>query len=545
MRRWHGNPWAILLTLCLGFFMTLLDVTIVNIAIPSMMEDLGASLDEILWVINAYVIMLAVLVITAGRLGDLRGQRSMFILGVTVFTLASLACGLAQGPAMLIACRVVQGVGAAILMPQTSALLITTFPPEKRGTAFGIWGAVAGVATVAGPTLGGLLVTVFDWRWIFFVNVPVGVVVLAMAWSIIPESPRRERRSLDLPGVALASAALVCLTFGLVEGERFGWGRVWSFVSIPLLLAAGAALLAVFLVLQALRQEREPLIPFGLFSDRNYAVMNVVAALVAVAMVGTFLPITIYLQSVLGHTALAAGLTLAPMSVVSMFVAPLAGRYSDRVGGKYILMAGLLLYGAGILSFALVATDDAQWWHFLPSLLVAGLGLGAVFAPMNTVAMRDVPGRVAGAASGVLNTNRQLGQVIGSAAVGAVLQGVLVGRLHSEAVAAATSLPAEVRQPFIDGFAGAASGGLQVSGTSGGFDSEIPPGVSEEVAGKIAEMAHDVFIQGYVDAMKPTLIVPVAAVACGALLCLAVKRGRTGREGEAQGADARTISDAS
>ncbi|RIQ36704.1 DHA2 family efflux MFS transporter permease subunit [Jiangella rhizosphaerae] len=524
--------------------MTLLDVTIVNIAIPSMMDELGASLDEILWVINAYVIMLAVLVITAGRLGDLRGQRTMFIIGVAVFTLASLACGLSQGPAMLIACRVLQGIGAAILMPQTSALLITTFPPEKRGTAFGIWGAVAGVATVAGPTLGGLLVTVLDWRWIFFVNVPVGAVVLTMAWSIIPEAGRRERHRLDLPGVALASAALVFLTFGLVEGERFGWGQVWEFVSIPALLVTGGLLLAVFLVLQALRQDREPLIPFALFRDRNYSVMNGVAGLVAIGMVGTFLPITIYLQTVLGHTALEAGLTLAPMSVVSMFVAPAAGRFTDRVGGKYILIAGLLLYGAGILSFALVATDSAQWWHFLPSLLVAGLGLGGIFAPMNTVAMRDVSGRVAGAASGVLNTNRQLGQVVGSSVAGAVLQALLASQLHSRAVAAATALPADVRQPFVDGFEGAAEGGLQVSAPQSGIDMALPPGVSEEVAEKIAKMAHDVFIQGYVDAMKPTLIVPVAAVACGALLCLAVKGGRTAREVEAGGAGRRTISDA-
>ncbi|TDE13110.1 DHA2 family efflux MFS transporter permease subunit [Jiangella asiatica] len=544
MRRWRGNPWAILLTLCLGFFMTLLDVTIVNIAIPSMMDDLGASLDEILWVINSYVIMLAVLVITAGRLGDLRGQRAMFILGVAVFTTASLACGLAHGPAMLIAFRVLQGIGAAILMPQTSALLITTFPPERRGTAFGIWGAVAGVATVAGPTLGGFLVTAFDWRWIFFINVPVGVLVLTMAWAIIPEPPRRARHSLDLPGVLLASLALVCLTFGLVEGERFGWGEVWAFVSIPALLVTGGVLLAIFLILQARRQQREPLIPFGLFSDRNYSVMNVVAGLVSIAMIGTFLPITIYLQSVLGFSALRAGLTLAPMSAVSMVVAPFAGRLSDRVGGKYILMSGLLLFGGGISWFALAASADSEWWHFLAPLLVAGLGLGGVFAPMNTVAMRDVPGRVAGAASGVLNTNRQLGQVLGSASVGAVLQSLLVGSLHSQAVAAATELPSGVRQPFVSGFEDAAAGGLQVSAAEDDIDFALPPGVSEEVVGKIAEMAHDVFIQGYVDAMKPTLIVPVAAVTCGALLCLAVKRRRTDREAAAEGAGARTISDA-
>lgn len=529
MRRWRGNPWAILATLCLGFFMTLLDVTIVNIALPSMMDGLGASLDEILWVINSYVIMLAVLVITTGRLGDLRGQRAMFMLGVAVFTVASLACGLAQEPATLIAARVVQGIGAAILMPQTSALLITTFPPEKRGAAFGVWGAVAGVATVTGPTLGGLLITALDWRWIFLVNIPVGALVMTMAWAIIPESGSRQRRSLDIPGVLLASVALVCLTFGLVEGERFGWGQVWRFVSIPALLGLGALLMVIFLIMQARRQDRGPLIPFALFRDRNYSVMNSVAALVSIAMVGTFLPMTIYLQSALGFTALRAGLTMAPMAAMSMVVAPLAGRLSDRMGGKRILMTGLALFAVGMAGFVLIADVDSRWWDFLPPLVVAGIGQGCVFAPMNTIAMRNVPGPMAGAASGVLNTNRQLGQVLGSALVGAVLQSRLSHSLHAEAVDAATSLPPFVRSSFVDGFDGAAEGGLQVSGSQGGFDYTPPPEVPEEVVRKISEIAHDVFVRGYVDAMTPTLTVPIASVACGALLCLAVKRRRTVR----------------
>ncbi|MGH3391793.1 MAG: MFS transporter, partial [Actinomadura sp.] len=172
MRKWHGNPWAILVTLSLGFFMTLLDLTIVNIAVPSMIENLDASLDEVLWVINGYVLILAVLLITAGRLGDLRGQRSVFITGVAVFTVASLLCGLAPTAALLIAARVLQGLGAALLMPQTMAIIVATFPPERRGAAMGVWGAVAGLATIAGPTVGGLLVSAFDWPWIFFVNVP-------------------------------------------------------------------------------------------------------------------------------------------------------------------------------------------------------------------------------------------------------------------------------------------------------------------------------------------------------------------------------------
>lgn len=518
MRRWRGNPWAVLITLCLGFFMTLLDVTIVNIAIPSMIDSLDASLDEILWVVNAYVIVLAVLVITAGRLGDLRGQRTMFMLGVTVFTLASLACGLAQGPGMLIVCRAVQGLGAAILMPQTSALLITTFPPEKRGTAFGVWGAVAGVATIAGPTLGGLLVTAFDWRWIFFINIPVGVLVLVMAAGIIPETPRRRHQSLDLPGVLLASVALVLLTFGLVEGERFEWGRVWSFVTIPGLLGAGLVLLAIFFVVQARRQDREPLLPFALFKDRNYAVMNGVAALVSVAMVGLFLPLTIYLQSVLSYSALRAGLVMAPMSVVSMVVAPFAGRLADRIGGKYILMTGLTTFAIGMGSLVAVADTDSQWWYFLPSLIVGGLGLGCVFAPMNTIAMRNVAPPVAGAASGVLNTARQLGSVLGSAVVGAVLQARLSDALHDEAQARAGALPEEFRRRFVEGFASAAHGGLEVGAGQSGAEVPLPPGVPDEVVRQVGELAHDVFTHGYVGAMHVTLAVPIGCVLAAAVL---------------------------
>ncbi len=544
MKRWRGNPWAILLTLCLGFFMTLLDVTIVNIAIPSMMSGLVASLDEILWVINAYVIMLAVLVITTGRLGDMRGQRKMFMLGIAVFTASSLACGLAPGPAALIAARVAQGVGAAILLPQTSALLITTFPPHKRGAAFGIWGAVGGAATVAGPTLGGLLVTVGDWPWIFFVNIPIGVLVFVMAWQIIPERGRRAQRSLDLPGVLLASVALVCVTFALVEGERFGWGQVWKFVSIPALLVVGVVLSAVFLLVQARRQQHEPLIPFTLFGDRNYSIMNGVAALVSIAMIGTFLPVTIYLQDVLEFSALEAGLTMAPLSGMSLLVSPFAGRLTDRIGGKFILMSGLSLFGGGITGFLLVASADATWSVFLPWLLVAGFGLGCLFAPMNTVAMRNVRDTVAGAASGVLNTTRQMGQVMGSAVVGAVLQSRLSASLHAEAIDAATELPSPEREPFVQSFSRAAEGGLQVSAGQDGIDIALPPGVPEEVVRKIGEMAHDVFVQGYVDAMKATLIVPIASVACGAVLCLAVKRRRTGRGASGEGVGAGTTSHA-
>src|SRR6266700_5516066 len=277
--------------------MTLLDLTIVNIAIPN-------------------------LVITAGRLGDLIGPRIMFTSGVAVFTAASAACGLAPNPGWLIAFRAVQGLGAAMLMPQTLTIITNTFPPERRGAAFGVWGAVAGVATIAGPTLGGLLVTAFDWRWIFFVNLPIGVLVLVLTFVIIPDLRLGRRHRLDIPGVLLASAALLAICYGLVEGQKYDWGTITSFISIPLILGAGVVLLVAFLVVQKLMQGREPLVPFALFRDRNYAVTNWVSGVLAVGMMGIFLPFTIYLQSVLAFSALKAGLAMAPMSLVSMFVAP-------------------------------------------------------------------------------------------------------------------------------------------------------------------------------------------------------------------------------
>src|SRR6266516_5445026 len=220
MRKYRGNPWVILLVVSLGFFMTLLDVTIVNIAIPEMITQLHASLDDALWVINAYALVLAVLVITAGRLGDLIGPRIMFSSGIAVFTAASAACGLAPSPGWLIGFRAAQGLGAAMLMPQTLTIITNTFPPERRGAAFGIWGAVAGVATIAGPTLGGLLVTAFDWRWIFFINVPIGALVIVMSVFLVPDVRTGTRHRIDIPGLLLASSARLAICYGLVEGQK-------------------------------------------------------------------------------------------------------------------------------------------------------------------------------------------------------------------------------------------------------------------------------------------------------------------------------------
>jgi EmrB/QacA subfamily drug resistance transporter len=506
----RGNPWVILLVVSLGFFMTLLDLTIVNIAIPNMISKLHASLDDILWVINAYALVLAVLLITAGRLGDLLGQRRVFFAGIAVFTLASAACGVAPSPAWLITFRAVQGLGAALLMPQTLAILTMVFPAERRGAAFGVWGAVAGVATIAGPTLGGLLVTAFDWRYIFFINLPIGVLVLVLTPLLIPDLRTGRKHSFDIGGVILASLALLAICYALVEGQKYNWGSIASFISIPLLAAVGVVLMATFLWQQARRQDGEPLVPFALFRDRNYALMNVVAGCIAIGMLGIFLPFSIYLQSVLGFSALKAGLTMAPASLVSMFVAPVAGRMTDRIGGKYILMGGLLLFAGGMGTVALVAQPTSAWYDFLLPQVIAGVGIGCIFAPMTTVAMRNVNPVMAGAASGVFNTTRQFGTVIGTAGVGALLQNRLAAGLTSQTRLRTAGLPPQAREKLVVGFQAAAKGGLEV-------------GSGRRATG----LAGEIFTHGFVSAMRPTILVPILFLIAGALSCIFIKRQPT------------------
>src|SRR6266705_1744580 len=506
--------------------MTLLDLTIVNIAVPNLITKLHASLDDVLWVINAYSLVLAVLVITAGRLGDLIGPRVMFAAGIAVFTAASAACGLAPSPGALIGFRAVQGLGAAMLMPQTLTIITNTFPPERRGAAFGVWGAVAGVATIAGPTLGGLLVTAFDWRWIFFVNLPVGVIVLLITPVIIPELRLGRRHRIDVPGVLLASAALLAICYGLVEGQKYNWGTIAGFISIPLVLGLGVVLLVAFLVVQKLMQGREPLVPFALFRDRNYSVLNWVSGVLSVGMMGIFIPLTIYLQSVLGFSALKAGLTMAPASLISMFVAPVAGRMTDKIGGKFILMSGLILFAAGMGWMALIAQPASSWQSFLAPLIVAGLGMGCIFAPLITVAMRNVDPRMAGAASGVLNTVRQVGLVIGTAAVGALLQNRLVSSITGQADARAAALPPQVRGRFVTQIDNSARNGIQVGAGQSGGSTHLAKGLPAQVVAEIARIAHDVFTFAYVTAMRQTMIMPIVLLGIGALSCLAIKEAK-------------------
>ncbi|GAC1684379.1 MAG: DHA2 family efflux MFS transporter permease subunit [Candidatus Dormibacteraceae bacterium] len=521
MAQARTNPWLVLVVLTTGFFMIMLDTTIVNVAIPAMSAGLNTTLDQILWVLNSYILVYAVLLITAGRLGDLFGQRRLFAIGLGIFTFASALCGFAQDANQLILARILQGVGGALLTPQTLAILTTLFPPERRGAAFGIWAGVAGLATLAGPTLGGAIVTYVDWRWIFFVNVPIGIAALVATFAIIPDIRAGRRHGWDIVGTILATGGLFGVIFGLIEGERFNWGQIGSSVfNIPEVIGAGALLLVAFVIWE--RYQPEPLVPLSLFEERNFAVANWMAAAIAFGMMSMFLPIVIYLQSVRDFSALTAGLTLAPMSLTSMVVAPFAGRMADRIGGKYILMTGILVFAVGFGMITFVAGPDSTWINFLVPAIIAGIGMGMTFAPMTTVAMRNISPRMAGAASGVLNTTRQVGAAIGSAVVGALLQNRLAITLHDQAVSHANALPAAYRDQFVKAFSSVGANGFQIG--TGQNGAKLPSGLPPAVAEQLTSLAHQVFVSGYVDALKQTLVLPISVLALTAFSALLIKR---------------------
>src|SRR5579884_1918873 len=420
------NPWLVLLVLCTAVFMLLLDSTVVNVAQQKIKEGLGADLSQIQWVLDSYILVYAVLLLAFGRLGDVFGRKRLFLVGMAIFTAASALCGASHwlgqqvglsGADALILARVIQGVGGAFMMPQTLSLLTVVFPPERRGAALGIWSGMVSLGAIVGPIIGGLVVTHYAWEWIFLINVPIGAVAFVAALAIIPESkdPRASRR-LVWGGLLLSGVGIFALVYALIEGGKRGWGDP----EILGLIAVGAVLLTLFVWWEA--RAADPLMKLELFKLRNFWVGNVVAGTISFGLLGIMFPLTLFLQVALGFSPIRAGLTTAPMSVVIMLVAPLAGRMTDRIGARWILFVGLALAGGGILLMVTELNLQTTWVPLLPSMTLTGAGMGLTFAPMTTAAMQEVPPRIAGSASGIINTIRQTGQVLGVAVLGSVLQ---------------------------------------------------------------------------------------------------------------------------
>jgi EmrB/QacA subfamily drug resistance transporter len=413
------------MVLCTAVFMLLLDTTIVNIAQVKIKEGLDADLSQIQWVLDSYILTYAVLLLSFGRLGDVFGRKKMFVYGMGLFTAASGLCGASawlgdqvgvSGANALIAARVLQGIGGAFMMPQSLSILSTVFPPEKRGAAMGIWSSVVGVGAVLGPVIGGLIVTNYAWEWVFLINIPIGIAAILATIAIVPEStdPQASKR-VDWGGVVLSGVGIFALVYALIDGDKRGW----TSPVIVTLFVASVVLLVGFVWWE--QRAPDPMMKLELFKIRNFWVSNVITLMTAFGMFGIFFPMTIFLQQVLGFSAIRAGLTTVPMSVAMMVIAPVTGRVSDRIGARWFLVSGLSMMTAGI--FYIIARTDLQtdWQRLLLPMSVAGAGMGMTFAPMTAAAMRDVPPRIAGSASGIFNTMRNIGQVIGIAVLGTVL----------------------------------------------------------------------------------------------------------------------------
>ncbi|MEV6134664.1 DHA2 family efflux MFS transporter permease subunit [Nocardia sp. NPDC051990] len=410
------NPWLALFALVVGFFMILLDMTIVAVANPAIMKDLQADISQVIWVTSAYLLTYAVPLLVTGRLGDRYGPKNLYLIGLAVFTATSLWCGLSGSITMLIAARAVQGLGAALMTPQTMAMITRTFPPDKRGAAMGLWGGVAGLATLVGPILGGVLVDGLGWEWIFIVNVPVGIVAFALAVWLVPALPTHEHK-FDIPGVVLSGVGLFLLVFGIQEGNTYDWSpRIW------LMIGAGVAVLAVFLVNQS-RNTGEPLLPLGLFRDRNFTLSNVAIAAMGAAVTSMMVPSYFYLQAVREMSPTKSALVFAPMAIVTGIFAPIIGKISDRLHPRIVPTIGFIGFSASIFWFASVMTPHSSLVWFLLSAALAGFANACIWAPLASSATHNLPIEQAGAGAGVYNTTRQVGSVLGSAAISALVAG--------------------------------------------------------------------------------------------------------------------------
>jgi EmrB/QacA subfamily drug resistance transporter len=395
--------------------MIMLDNTIVNVALPSIQSDLGIGISELEWVFNGYALTFGVLMLTGGKLADMLGRRRIFIVGLLIFTVASLFCGLATSAGWLIGARVVQGAGSALMNPATLSIVTATFPPRQRGMAIGIWAGVAAMALAIGPLAGGIITQHLGWNWIFFINVPVGILAIIVTRLVVDESRDTSAdQRLDLPGLLSSGIALFALTYGLIEANSFGWtsARILS------LFAIAAVGFVIFVLLEL--HQRSPMLDLSLFKNGTFAGANSVMLLVGLAMFGVFFYNSLFIQNILGYSAVQTGATFLPMTVLIILVAPFAGKYSDRVGSRWLMGLGMVLLAGSLFIFSrLDASSDFS--NILPGLLVGGFGMALVMTPTTSAAMGSVPVDKAGVGSAVLNSMRQVGGALGIAVMGAIV----------------------------------------------------------------------------------------------------------------------------
>jgi EmrB/QacA subfamily drug resistance transporter len=446
----ENRRWWTLAAMCFALFMVMLDNTVVNVALPSIQRSFDASLSSLEWTINAYSLAFAVFLVTGGRLGDIFGRRRVFLIGVVVFAAASATIGFAPSEGWLVASRAVQGLGAALMMPGTLSIISNTFPPAERGRAIGTWAGVSAIALAIGPLLGGWLTEDVSWRAIFFINLPVAAVAIAVTLFAAHESrDETATREVDIPGIAALTIGLTALVLALVEANAWGWGSA----RIVALFAVAVAGLAAFVVLE--RRSHAPIVDFDFFRSRSFLGANVVAFAISFGMFAVFFFLALYMQNILGYSPLETGVRFLPSTLVIMVAGPLAGRLSDRVGPRTPLVVGLLLVTASLAWQSRIQVDTSFGFLVVPFILL-GLGMGFTMSPMSTAAMNAVDRTKAGVASGTLSMTRMVGGTFGVAALGALV--AAVGR--HDLAESLPRVPEAARERLVDALgSGAATSG--------------------------------------------------------------------------------------
>ncbi len=410
-----NRKWWTLGAVAFGLFMIMLDNTIVTVALPTIRRDLHIGISELEWIVTAYTLTFAAFILTGGKLADLFGRRLMFNVGLAIFTISSFVCGWAGDINVLIGARAFQGVGAAIMIPSTLSIVTAVFPPRERGTAIGVWAGTAGMALAIGPLLGGILTQQLSWHWIFFVNVPVGVLALVVSRIVIPESrDMSHEQGLDFPGLLTSGLSLFALTYALIEGNSKGW----SSPLIVFLFVCAAALMVAFVLLEL--HQRLPMLELSLFKIGNFVGSSLVALLVSLAMFGVFFFMSLYIQNIIGYSPTRAGASFLPMTVLVILVAPVAGRLSDRIGSRWLIATGMALVALSLYLFSRVGLHTT-YPELLPAMIIGGIGMPLAMSPTTAAAMAAVPVDKAGVGSGVLNSFRQVGGSLGIALLGAIM----------------------------------------------------------------------------------------------------------------------------
>jgi EmrB/QacA subfamily drug resistance transporter len=411
----ENKKWWTLAAVSVGLFMIMLDNTVVNVALPSMRRSLHMSLSELEWVVAGYALTFAAFMLTGGKLADYLGRRVIFMGGLAVFTGASLACGLAPNGGFLIGARVVQGLGGALMNPATLSIITATFPPRERGKAIGIWAGVSGMALAIGPLVGGLLTEHVNWNWIFFINVPVGIIGLLATPVFIDESrDTSHEQRLDLPGLVTSAVGLFSLTYAFIEANNYGWGsgRILG------AFAVAAVMLVAFVLLE--RHQRVPMLELALFKNRTFSGANASMLFVGLAMFGTFFYVSLYMQNVLGYSPVETGASFLPMTLLIILIAPRAGALTDKIGSRWLVGVGMTLLAVMLFYYSQLGANES-FWAILPGLLIGGVGMGATMTPVTAAAMSAVAVDKAGVGSAVLNSARQVGGSLGIAVMGAIV----------------------------------------------------------------------------------------------------------------------------